>query len=356
MIILAVNPGSTSTKAALYRDLELMEELSITHDPEELNKFPQLNDQIGIRMDSVMTILETRGIKPGGLDAVIGRGGLMKPLTSGVYRVSPGMLEDLKECRFGRHASNLGAPMAQRLAEAYGKEGCPALIADPVVVDEMIPEARISGFPGIERRSIFHALNQKSVARQAAAILGCVYENLNLIVAHMGGGVSVGAHRKGRVIDVNNALDGDGPFSPERSGTVPAGQLLDRVESGISIPELRRGLTGEGGMAALYGSKDHKAMMEAFDSGDENAILIHRAMVLQIAQEICRHGATLEGKVDAIVLTGGLARSTRLTDDLKKKISFLGEVIVIPGEREMQSLAENAMAAVSGIREIKEYS
>jgi len=355
MIILTINPGSTSTKAALYRDLDLMEEVSITHAREELEQCPRLTDQIGLRMDAVMKILDSRGIKPGELDAVVGRGGLMKPLTSGVYRVSAGMMDDLKECRFGTHASNLGAPMADQLARAYGRAGCPALIADPVVVDEMIPEARISGFPGIERKSIFHALNQKSVARQAAAALNRNYEEINLIVAHMGGGVSVGAHRKGEVIDVNNALDGDGPFSPERSGTVPAGQLLDLVEAGVSLSELRRGLTGEGGMAALYGSKDHKSMMEAFARGEEQAVLIHKAMVLQIAQEICRHGATLEGKVDAVVLTGGLARSRELTDDLKRKVSFLGEVMVIPGEREMLSLAENALAAVKGSREIKEY-
>jgi butyrate kinase len=224
-----------------------------------------------------------------------------------------------------------------------------------VVVDEMIPEARISGFPGIERRSIFHALNQKSVARQTAAKMNRNYEDINLIVAHMGGGISVGAHRKGRIIDVNNALDGEGPFSPERSGTVPAGQLLDRIDAGVPVMELRQGLTGKGGMEALFGSKDHISMMEAIDSGDEKALLIHNAMVLQIAREICSHGATLEGEVDGIVLTGGLAKSSRLIDDLKRKISFLAEVIVIPGEREMYSLAENALSALIGEQEIKEY-
>jgi len=354
-MILAVNPGSTSTKAALFRDLELLEEISVSHDPAELSAYPELKDQLEFRMRGVMSILKSRGIKKGDLDAVIGRGGLMRALSSGVYRVNQEMLKDLENGRYGTHASNLGAPIARKLAEAFGKKKCPALIADPVVVDEMIPEARISGFPGIERRSIFHALNQKSVARQAASELGHSYEELHLIVAHMGGGISVGAHRMGRVIDVNNALDGEGPFSPERSGTVPAGQLLDRVESEISVEELRQGLTGRGGLAALWGTKDHIHLMDAINQGDEKALLIHKAMVLQIAQEICRHGATLEGKVDGIVLTGGLARSRLLTEDIRKKVSFLSRVLVIPGEREMQSLAENALAAVRGLREIQEY-
>jgi len=355
MIILAVNPGSTSTKAALYEDEKVLEELSLNHTPDELAPFPRLADQLELRMEGVRKILDARGIKPGDLDAVIGRGGLMHPLSSGVYRVSPKMLKDLNECRYGIHASNLGAPMALKLAELYGKKGCPALIADPVVVDELLPEARVTGFPGIQRRSIFHALNQKSVARRAASELGSPYEDLNLIVAHMGGGVSVGAHRKGQVIDVNNALDGDGPFSPERSGTVPAGQLLDRVEAGVPIPELRKGITGQGGMAALFGSKDHIKLMDEVDRNEEKAVLIHKAMVLQISQEICRHGATLDGQVDAVVLTGGLAKSDRLTDDISSKVSFLARVLVYPGERELHSLAENALAAVNGTRAVREY-
>ncbi|MDC7231649.1 MAG: butyrate kinase [Spirochaetales bacterium] len=308
-----------------------------------------------VKRDSLKPLLEDleRDEK---LDAVIGRGGLMKPLSGGVYRVSQAMLEDLASCRYGTHASNLGAALARELADRYGVDNCPAFIADPVVVDEMIPEARISGIKGLERRSIFHALNQKSTARAAAESLGQSYEVVNLIVAHMGGGISVGAHRRGRVVDVNNALDGEGPFSPERSGTVPAGQLLDLVEAGTPLADIRRLLTGNGGLASLSGSKDFRKLAEDCDKGSEEAVTLYKALVLQISQEICRHGATLEGQVDGIVLTGGLANSTRLVGDIIRKIEFLGKVIVIPGEREMQSLAENANAAVQGKREIREYS
>lgn len=346
-LILAVNPGSTSTKAALYRGNREIKELSCAHEDDELTDCGELSEEISFRKESLRPLLEE--IPPGEkLDAVIARGGLMKPLMGGVYRVNGTMLEDLASCRYGKHASNLGAPLALGIASEYGTEACPSFIADPVVVDELIPEARVSGIKGIERRSIFHALNQKSTGRAAAASLGRKYDSLNLIIAHMGGGISVGAHRKGRVIDVNNALDGEGPFSPERSGTVPAGQLLDLVDKGMSLSEIRRLLTGGGGLASLTGSKDFRAL-------DKESTL-YRAMVLQVSQEICRHGATLEGRVDGIVLTGGLANSSRFVEDIERRAGFLARVIVIPGEREMQSLAENALAALQGEREIREYS
>ncbi len=351
--ILAVNPGSTSTKAALFKNRELIEEINTAHNAEDLDACGSLFEQIDLRLESIKPVIKALGDEK--LNAVIGRGGLMKPLDGGVYRVDQRMLDDLKSCRYGVHASNLGAPLARELAGRYGRTGCPALIADPVVVDEMIQEARISGIASISRRSIFHALNQKSTAREAARQLGKSYEESNFIVAHMGGGVSVGAHRRGRVIDVNNALDGDGPFSPERSGTVPAGQLLDLVEQGMPISEVRRLITGAGGVASLYGSKDALAMEEAHIRGEEKASLIYRAMILQIAQEIGRQAATLEGDIDAVVLTGGMARSPVVTGDIEKKIGFLGKIIVVPGEREMDSLAENALAGLTGSREIKEY-
>ncbi|MDA3955239.1 butyrate kinase [Oceanispirochaeta sp.] len=354
-LILVVNPGSTSTKAALFRDRDMLEESSLSHDPEELKACGSLAGQLGLRINAVLFLLNQEGIPLGTVDAVIGRGGLMKPLPSGVYEISREMMEDMSENRYGTHASNLGALMARQLAEAFGKRDCPALIADPVVVDELIPEARITGLPAIKRRSIFHALNQKSVARQAAEILGGQYEELNFIVAHMGGGISVGAHRQGRVIDVNNALDGEGPFSPERSGTLPAGQLLDRVEAGVALTELRRSLTGEGGLAALTGTKDLRVFLEQVQGGDGKAAVVYKALVLRVSQEICRHGATLEGRIDRIILTGGLAKSTRFTEDLKKRVSFLAEVLVIPGEREMQALAENALAVLKGERKICRY-
>ncbi|MDC7240845.1 MAG: butyrate kinase [Spirochaetales bacterium] len=353
LTVLAVNPGSTSTKAALFRDGEIAEEINCPHDAADLEACGGLFDQKKLRLKVLAPLLK-EGIK---LDAVIGRGGLMKPLDGGVYRVNRAMLEDLESCRYGTHASNLGGVLAAELARRFGRTAdCPALIADPVVVDEMIPEAHVSGIDGIPRRSIFHALNQKSTAREAAKQLGLDYENANFIVAHMGGGISVGAHRTGRVIDVNNALDGDGPFSPERSGTVPAGQLLDLVESGRPIAEIRRLLTGAGGAASLYGSKDIQALLDDCTRGVERARIIYGAMILQISQEIARHGATLEGRVDAVVLTGGMAQSSTITDDIERKISYLAPVIVIPGEREMHSLADNAYAALKGTREIREYT
>ncbi|MBF9016603.1 MULTISPECIES: butyrate kinase [unclassified Oceanispirochaeta] len=353
-LILAVNPGSTSTKAALFRGEELLKEINCPHADEEIKACGGLSGQIDLRKDSLKSLLHEIGNEK--LDVVIGRGGLMKPLAGGVYRVNKTMLEDLVSCRYGIHASNLGASLAAELAARYGVENCPAFIADPVVVDEMIPEARISGIKGMERRSIFHALNQKSTGRAAAASMGKAYEDVNLIIAHMGGGISVGAHRKGRVIDVNNALDGEGPFSPERSGTVPAGQLLDLVEKGVPVAEIRRLLTGYGGLASLNGNKDFRILEEDHKKGIKESSTIHKALVLQISQEICSHGATLEGHIDGIVLTGGLANSSLLVEDIIRRIGFLGKVIVIPGEREMQSLAESAYAALLGKREIREYS
>lgn len=346
-LILAVNPGSTSTKAALFKGDEPVKEINCPHSDSEISSTPRLFEQTGFRKAALRPLLDVLA-EDEKLNAVIGRGGLMKPLAGGIYRVNTTMLEDLKSCRFGTHASNLGAVLAVELAAEYGVANCPAFIADPVVVDEMIPEARISGIKGLERRSIFHALNQKSTGRAAAASMGRNYEDLNLIIAHMGGGISVGAHRKGRVIDVNNALDGEGPFSPERSGTVPAGQLLNLVEEGVPLTDLRRLLTGSGGLSSLTGSKDLR------DLSAESTI--YRALVLQVSQEISRHGATLEGRIDGIVLTGGLANSSIFVEDIKRKIGFMAEVIVIPGEREMYSLAENAYAALRGKREIREYS
>lgn len=357
--ILAINPGSTTTKLALYLGEEEIHTINITHSPDELNQFPTVADQEEYRyrlMTEFLEKSEARGFDH--LDAVIGRGGLLKPLDGGIYRINYTMLEDLRSARFGEHGCNLGALMAKGIADAQAENGfpCEALIADPVVVDELCPEARYSGMPEIERKSIFHALNQKSVARTIAKELGKSYEDLNLIVTHMGGGISVGAHRKGRVIDVNNALDGDGPFSPERAGTIPAEQLVSLVFSDqFTYEELKRMLTGSGGMYGYCGLKDMREVEERISSGNGQIKEAYGAMIYQIAQEIAKHGATLEGQVDAIVLTGGLAYSESLIEALKRKVSFLAPVYVIPGEREMYSLAKNALEALNGTRAIKEY-
>lgn len=357
--ILALNPGSTSTKLALSEEGRIVESYEIVHDTGELMAFSSVMEQEDFRLSCIRE--EIGRLFSGTVktwDAVIGRGGLLKPSEGGVYRVSPPMLEDLKSAAYGEHASNLGAVLAERLAEEQraGGKPCQSLIADPVVVDELCDEARISGMPELERRSIFHALSQKSVGRAVSAALGKPYEQLNLIIAHMGGGVSVGAHCRGRVIDVNNALDGDGPFSPERSGSVPVGQWLELALSGrFSKDELKKKISGRGGMYAYTATKDLRELLKKVEEGEEHAGLVYKAMVLQISQEISGHGATLKGLVHGIGLTGGLARSDRLVEDLKQRISFLAPVFVYPGEREMEALTENALAALKGEREIREY-
>jgi butyrate kinase len=277
----------------------------------------------------------------------------MRPIESGVYAVNDAMLEDLRSGGFGEHASNLGAIIASRIATAGS---CPAFIADPVVVDELDDLARWSGVPEIERRSIFHALNHKSAAREAARRLGRRYEDLNMIVAHLGGGVSVGAHRRGRVVDVNNALDGDGPFAPERSGGLPAGQLVDLALAGtLTQTELRKRITGRGGLVAYCGTNDLSDIERRIEAGDERCRAAFEAMIYQISKEIAMHGATLSGRVDLVVLTGGMAHNARVVDGIRDRVSFLAPVEVIPGEREMVSLAAAACAALSGEAVVRSY-
>jgi butyrate kinase len=264
------------------------------------------------------------------------------------------MVRDLAAGTYGEHASNLGAMLAMEIANESAR---PAYIADPVVVDELDDVSRLSGLPELPRRSIFHALNQKSAAREACRRLGIRYESANLVVAHMGGGVSVGAHRGGRVVDVNNALDGEGPFTPERAGTVPAGQLLELAFSGShSLAELKRRITGGGGLVAYCGTNDLRELSARMDAGDAHAKAVFGAMCHQIAKEIASHGATLRGAVDAIVLTGGMANDETVVNEAESRVSFLAPIVVIPGEREMVSLAAAALGALRGEREVRAYA
>ena len=265
------------------------------------------------------------------------------------------MLEDVKKCRWGSHASNLGAPLAVRLAEEAGN--IPAFIVDPVVVDELAPEARLSGTPMIERRSIFHALNQKSAARRLARELGKPYESLNLVVVHMGGGISVGGHEQGRVIDVNNALDGEGPFSPERAGSLPAGELAKLCFSGTyNLDQVMRKIAGEGGLVAHLGTNDLREVVRRVDEGDSHAALVFEAMAYQVAREIGARAAALKGRVDAIVLTGGLAYSSRFTDLVASRVAFIAPIHVYPGENELAALAEGALRVLRGEEEPRRYA
>ena len=351
--LLVINPGSTSTKISYFVDEDERHSQTLSHSADELSEYESIAEQAPLRRAAIDSFLAEHGISVDELSAVIGRGGLLHPLEGGVYEVTDSMIADLDSARYGSHASNHGGVLAKAIADSVG---CPAYIADPVVVDELDDVARLSGVPQLPRRSIFHALNQKSAAREACTRRGIEYERANLIVAHMGGGISVGAHRNGRVIDVNNALDGEGPFSPERAGTVPAGQLVGLALSGeYDASALKRMLTGGGGMVASCGTNDVRELAERSDGGDEEADLVLRAMAYQIAREIAMHGATLSGTVDAIVLTGGVAHNERVVADVSRRVAYLAPIVVIPGEREMVSLASAALGALRGEREVRTY-
>ncbi len=354
-LILAVNPGSTSTKFALYEEETLIFEKSLTHSLEDISGFEKITDQFGFRKDLIMKELEERKTDLLRISAIVGRGGLVKPIESGIYKVNDRMMADLKEGLLGQHASNLGGLIADAIASEL--PNAEAYIVDPVVVDELQPIARISGHPEIERISIFHALNQKAVARMYAASINRKYEELNLIIAHMGGGISVGVHRKGRVIDVNNALNGDGPFSPERSGSLPAGQLVDLCFNGkFTYKEIKSMLTGKGGMVAYLGTNNFRDVCKRADNGDQKAILIRDAAAYQMGKEIGAAAAVLKGEVDAIILTGGMSHQNGHVNKIKSMVEFIAEVVAYPGEDEIKSLAFNGLLALDGKIEIKKYS
>lgn len=352
MRILVINPGSTSTKVAVYEDEKPVWMTGAHHHVSELAAFHRISDQYEYRRDFIMERLRKDGIELD-FDAVIGRGGLTKPLKGGVYAVNELMKHDLVHAE-REHACNLGALIA---AEIAGQCGCPAFIADPVVVDEMRPEARYTGFPGIDRKSIFHALNQKAVARKYAASAGRKYEEMRLIVGHIGGGISVGAHVDGRVVDVNNALDGEGPFSPERAGTVPSGQLVDVCFSGqYTKKQVKQMISGKGGLAELLGETDMITIDRKAEDGEEPYKSVIDAMMYTIAKQIGAMYVAMTGKVDAIILTGGIAHSDYCMDILRKQIDYLGEVVICPGENEMGSLAYNALGVLRGDLPLLEYN
>lgn len=350
--ILAINPGSTSTKIAVYDDNTPILTQSIRHTPEELARFGHLSEQFGWRKGLIETELAKAGIPLSSISAVIGRGGIICPVESGTYEVNDALAHDLIHANM-QHASNLGGLIARDIAQEIGVK---AFIADPVVVDEMIPYARLSGLPELPRRSIFHALNQKAIARRYARETDRDYESLNLIVCHLGGGITVSAHRKGRVIDTTNALDGCGPFSPERSGSLPPGPLVRLCFSGkYTEDELIKMVHGRGGMMAHLGTTDILEVLDRIDSGDLHATLVLRAMFYTVCKEIGAMAAALKGNVDAILLTGGIAHSSRVTDFMAEHISFIAPIYVYPGENELLSLAENALAVIRGEQKAKIY-
>ncbi|MGN1259623.1 MAG: butyrate kinase [Alloprevotella sp.] len=350
--ILVINPGSTSTKIAVYEDEKPVMLRNIHHSPEELKQFEKITDQRTFRRDLVIRELEYLNI-PMNFDIIIGRGGLARPIAGGVYRVNEKMCMDSYNA-IRKHACNLGCMIALELAN--GIPGCLPLIADPGMVDELDDVARISGSPLMPRIAIWHALNQRAIARRFAREYGKRYEDLNLIICHLGGGISVAVHRHGLAVDANNALDGEGPLSPERAGTLPAADLIHLCYSGKYTKEqLLKRIAGQAGLVAHLGTTNVKEIIGRIEQGDEKARLLIDAMIYQTAKTIAGDSAVLYGKVDAILLTGGIAYSDYITSRLRERIEFLAPVHIYPGEDEMQALALNALAVWRGQRELKEY-
>lgn len=344
--ILTINPGATSTKFALYDDKESRFTHVIRHDKEALSKCESILGQKDIRKKCIIETLNRAGVKKESIDAVSGRGGLLKPIESGTYLINDAMLEDLQSATAALHASALGAVIAREMAEEIG---VPAFVVDPIVVDEMDRNAKLTGMPGVERTSIFHALNQKAIARRLARKLGKPYENARFVIAHLGGGITVGAHRYGRVIDVNDALSGEGAFTPERTGSIPAVPLIEMCYSGeFTKQEMLDKIIRGGGMQGYLGTNDLKKVQHMINEGDEFSALVLDSMAYQVSKEIGAMTAVLEGRVDAIALTGGLAYSNRFTGAIKERVDNLAPVYVFPGEDEMLALMQGALRVMHG--------
>ena len=352
MLILVINPGSTSTKVAVYDDESPLLLRNISHTAEQLAQFKEITDQYEFRKQLVIGELEKMNI-PFKFDVVIGRGGLAKPVEGGVYEINQKMLEDTRHA-IHKHACDLGCLIAYEIAQEL--PNCKSFIADPGVVDELSDYARVSGSPGMQRICIWHALNQRAIARRFAQEIGRKYEDLNLIICHMGGGISIAAHNHGRAVDANNALDGEGPFSPERAGSLPAGDLIRLCFSGkYTEDELLKRVSGHAGLTAHLGTNNVKEIEQRIAQGDKHAELILNAMIYHTAKNIAAQSAVLCGKIDAILLTGGLARSAYVVERLRRRIEFLAPIHCYPGEDEMQALAQNALEVMKGRRELKQY-
>ena len=350
---LVINPGSTSTKVGVFEDETLLFEETLRHPTEEIAKYASVIDQKDFRKEIILDFLKEKNCDPKSLDVIVGRGGLLKPIPGGTYAVSDALLADLEKGVQGQHASNLGGILAREIGD---KLGVPSYIVDPVVVDELTDKARLSGMPELPRRSIFHALNQKAVARRYAKEHGTRYEDLNLIVIHMGGGVSVGAHDHGKVVDVNNILDGEGCFSPERSGTVPVGDLVKMCFSGkYTQKEIYKKICGNGGFNAYLHTNDARVVEKMVKEGSAEAKLVQDAFYYQIAKDAGAMAAVLCGKVDQIILTGGIAYDPYTLEVLQKYLGFIAPITVYPGEDELLALCQGALRVVTGEEKAKEY-
>ncbi|MBQ7678400.1 MAG: butyrate kinase [Butyrivibrio sp.] len=350
---LIINPGSTSTKLGIFEDETLIMDETLRHSTEEIAQYKSVIDQMDFRKDIILHFLSEKQIDVKSFDVIVGRGGLLKPIPGGTYEVTDAMVADLKRGVQGEHASNLGGLLARQIAESIGVK---SYIVDPVVVDELCDEARLSGLPELPRTSIFHPLNHKAVARRFAKENGKKYEDLRLIVVHLGGGVSVGAHEYGKVIDVFNALDGDGAFSPERAGGLPSGALMRLCFSGkYTQDQVKKMITGNGGFNAYLGTNDAREVVARVKDGDKDAKLVLDAFIFQLSKNIGAQAAVLKGKVDQIIITGGIAYNKGITDAITERVGFIAPVTVYPGEDELLALAQGALRVMNGEEQAKDY-
>ena len=351
--ILVINPGSTSTKIAVFRGRRAVFERELKHPAKSLGRFDSVLAQLDFRRRAILRVLKSEGVALAEIDVFVGRGGVLRPVDGGTYKVNDRMLADLSSARYGEHASNLGAILADGFARPAGKD---AYIADPVVVDELSDVTRISGHPEMPRRTLFHALNQKASAREVAGRIGKAYEKCNLIVAHIGGGVSVGAHRRGRIIDGHNAIDGAGPFTPQRTGALELMAFYKYARAHrLTVAQAQKFITRSGGLQAHLGTNDCKAIEQRIAAGDKKAALVYDAFIYKIARDIGAAAAGLSGKVDAVVLTGGVVRAPRFRRKLRRMIRFIAPVYVLIANGEMEALAAAALEAFTGIKKAKVY-
>lgn len=350
--VLAINPGSTSTKVALYDEERPLLDLTLRHSTEEISRFADVIDQLNWRRGLILSALREQSFDIKELSAVIGRGGLIRPVPAGVYEVNSRMRYDLRNAQM-KHACNLGGLLAAQIAHMAGVK---AYIADPPVVDEMDDVARISGMPMCPRKPIFHALNQKAIARLHCGRVGWTYEESNLIVAHMGGGISVAAHKQGRIVDVNNALDGDGPFAPDRAGSIPSSELIKVCFSGqYTKEELLKFISSKGGLVAYLGTNSVIQVMERIAEGDQRAKKVLESMCYNISKQIGAMAGALSGKVQAILLTGGIAYNESIVEYIREHCGFIAPVEVYPGENELEALVTNALVVLRGTITPKVY-
>lgn len=351
--ILVINPGSTSTKLAIFSNHQLKAEETIRHSVEDISQFENVISQTDFRTNLISEFIKKHQVEHH-LVAVVGRGGLLKPIPGGTYMVNDALLDDLISEKYNTHASNLGAILANEFSKKYD---IPAYIVDPVVVDEMEPIAKVSGLKGITRRSVTHALNQKAVARVTAEELGKEYETSSMIVAHLGGGISVGAHKNGKMIDAVNGLDGEGPFSPERSGELP---LIDFahmiINDNLSLPEVKKIIAGNSGLKSYLGETDLREVEKRIENGDTEAAFYEEAMSYQVAKSIAEMSAVLKGQVDSIVLTGGAVYSKVIREQITSRVDWIAPVRAFPGEMEMQALYEGAWRVLNGKETAKDYA